>query len=53
MLRGTDKWSKIVTRWYPQEDKRKRGRTYKKGITWNRVAQENSEWKWLEEVFAD
>ncbi|GBP17191.1 hypothetical protein EVAR_17310_1 [Eumeta japonica] len=54
MIRGEEKWSKIVTRWYPREGKRKRGRPEKKwdddirqvaGVTWNRVAQDRREWK--------
>ncbi|GBP47350.1 hypothetical protein EVAR_38951_1 [Eumeta japonica] len=54
MIRGEEKWSKIVTRWYPREGKRKRGRPEKKwdddirqvaGVTWNRVGQDRREWK--------
>ena len=61
-IRGHDKWSKKVTRWYPKEGKRKRGRPLKRwhddisevaGVTWNRVAQERTEWKRLKEAFAD
>ena len=52
MIRGQDKWSKIVTRWYPREGKRKRGRPQKRwdddirqvaGVMWNRVAHERHE----------
>ncbi|GBP35269.1 hypothetical protein EVAR_19490_1 [Eumeta japonica] len=62
MIRGEEKWSKIVTRWYLREGKRKRDRPEKKwdddirqvaGVTWNRVAQDRREWKRLEEAFAD
>ncbi|GBP09530.1 Putative uncharacterized transposon-derived protein F52C9.6 [Eumeta japonica] len=62
MIRGEEKWSKIVTRWYPREGKRKRGRPENKwdddirqvaGVTWNRVTQDRREWKRLEEAFAD
>lgn len=62
MIRGKEKWSKIVTRWYPREGKRKRGRPQKRwdddikqvaGVTWNRVALDKYEWKRLEEAFAD
>lgn len=62
MMRGADKWCKRVTVWYPREGKRSRGRPQKRwdddirqvaGVTWNRVTQERSEWKRLEEAFAD
>lgn len=62
VIRGHDKWSKRVTRWYPREGKKKRGRPHKRwdddirqvaGVMWNRVAQERKEWKRLEEAFAD
>lgn len=62
MIRGKDKWSKIVTQWYPREGKRKRGRQQKRwdddirqvaGITWSRVARERPEWRRLEEAFAN
>ncbi|XP_075990548.1 uncharacterized protein LOC142986144 [Anticarsia gemmatalis] len=52
LIRGHDKWSKKVTRWYPREGKRKRGRPQKRwddeirevaGVMWNRVAQERVE----------
>lgn len=61
-IRGHDKWSKKVTMWYPREGKRKRGRPQKRwdddirevaGVMWNRVALERTEWKRLEEAFAD
>ncbi|GBP88125.1 hypothetical protein EVAR_63933_1 [Eumeta japonica] len=49
MIRGKDKWSKIITQWYPRDGKRKRGRPQKRwdddirqvaGKTWRRVARE-------------
>lgn len=54
VVRENDKWSKIVTRWYPSESKRKRDRPQKRldddmrqvaGVTWNIVAQERHKWK--------
>ncbi|GBP41255.1 hypothetical protein EVAR_32981_1 [Eumeta japonica] len=62
VIRGHDKWSKRVTRWYLREGKRKRGRPQIRwdddirqvaGVMWNRVAQGRNEWKRLEEAFAD
>ncbi|GBP25799.1 Putative uncharacterized transposon-derived protein F52C9.6 [Eumeta japonica] len=62
MIRGHGKWNKKGTRWYPREGKRKRGRPQKRwdddirevaGAMWNRVAPDRSEWKRLEEAFAD
>ncbi|GBP67190.1 hypothetical protein EVAR_42069_1 [Eumeta japonica] len=62
MIRGKDKWSKIITQWYPRDGKRKRGRPQKRwdgdirqvaGKTWRRVARERSEWSRLEEAFAN
>ncbi|GBP46046.1 hypothetical protein EVAR_24240_1 [Eumeta japonica] len=47
--KGEDKWSKIITQWYPRDGKRKRGRPRKRwdddirqvaGKTWSRVARE-------------
>ncbi|CAF4805726.1 unnamed protein product [Pieris macdunnoughi] len=61
MIRGKDKWSKIITQWYPRDGKRKRGRPQKRwdddiiqvaGTTWGRVAIERPEWRRLEEAFA-
>ncbi|GBP64897.1 hypothetical protein EVAR_49190_1 [Eumeta japonica] len=52
MIRGHDKWNKKVTRWYPKERKKKRGRPQKSwdddirevaGAMWNR--KDRSEWK--------
>ncbi|GBP52344.1 Putative uncharacterized transposon-derived protein F52C9.6 [Eumeta japonica] len=62
MIRGKDKWSKIITQWYPRDGKRKRGRPQKRwdddirqvaGKTWSRVARERSEWSRLEETFVN
>jgi hypothetical protein len=62
IIRGADKWSKRVTQWYPREGKRKKGRPQKRweddirqvaGCTWSRVAQDRSEWRRLEEAFAE
>lgn len=61
MIRGKDKWSKIITQWYPRDGKRKRGRPQRRwdddikqvaGTTWGRVATERREWRRLEEAFA-
>lgn len=62
MLRSTqDKWSKIVTDWYPRDGKRKRGRQLKRwedelkltaGPYWRRVTRDRIQWKMLEEAFA-
>ncbi|KAJ8712370.1 hypothetical protein PYW07_000868 [Mythimna separata] len=62
MIRGKEKWNKILTQWYPREGNRKRGRQQKRwdddirqvaGKTWTRVARERSEWSRLEEAFAN
>ncbi|XP_030025374.2 uncharacterized protein LOC115443910 [Manduca sexta] len=63
MLRSTqEKWSKIVTDWYPRDGKRKRGRQCKRwedelkltaGPNWRRVARDRAQWKSLEEAFAN
>ncbi|GBP55110.1 hypothetical protein EVAR_46407_1 [Eumeta japonica] len=54
MIKGHDKWNKKVTRWYPREGKRKRGRPQRgwdddirevAGALCYRVAQDRSEWK--------
>ena len=61
-IRGKDKWSKLVTQWYPREGKRKKGRPPRRweddirqvaGKTWHRVASNRREWKRLEEAFAN
>lgn len=62
MIRGKQKWCKIVTEWYPREGQRRRGRPQKRwdddicqvaGKTWYRVARDRQEWKRLEEAFAE
>lgn len=61
ILRGPEKWSKMVMNWYPRDRKRKRGRQFRRwedevkataGSTWSRTAREREEWKKLEEAFA-
>ncbi|CAF4744183.1 unnamed protein product [Pieris macdunnoughi] len=62
MLRSPhEKWSKIVTEWYPRDGKRRRGRPRKRwedelkltaGYNWRRVANDREQWKGLEEAFA-
>lgn len=61
MLRGTQKWSNIITDWYPRDGKRNRGRQSKRwedelkltaGSKWRRVARDRVQWKLLEEAFA-
>ncbi|GBP65962.1 hypothetical protein EVAR_45882_1 [Eumeta japonica] len=49
MARGKDKWSKLITHWYPREGKRKRANNKKMGhdirkvagIIWSRSSQES------------
>ncbi|GBP33186.1 Putative uncharacterized transposon-derived protein F52C9.6 [Eumeta japonica] len=62
LLRGTqEKWSNIITDWYPREGRRNRGRQSKRwedelkltaGPKWRRVARDRVQWKLLEEAFA-
>ncbi|GBP60294.1 hypothetical protein EVAR_91578_1 [Eumeta japonica] len=62
MVRGTqEKWSNIVTDWYPREGRRNRGRQSKRwedelklttGPKWRRVARDRVQGKLLEEAFA-
>lgn len=62
MLRGTqEKWSSIITHWYPRDGRRNRGRQSKRwedelkltaGPKWRRVARDRVQWKLLEEAFA-
>ena len=56
------KWSKAVTEWYPRDGKRNRGRQCIRweedikmtaGPMWRRVAQDRSQWKMLEEAYAN
>ncbi|CAF4908416.1 unnamed protein product [Pieris macdunnoughi] len=57
-----NKWSNIVTHWYPRNGKRSRGRQYRRwedelkltaGPNWRRVALDRTQWKELEEAFAE
>lgn len=57
-----NKWSKIITQWYPREGKRKRGRQQKRwdddirqvaDTTWSRGARERAQWSGLEEAYAN
>lgn len=61
MIRGKDKWSKLVMQWYPRDGNRKETRPKRRweddirqvaGITLCRVATERPKWKRLEEAFA-
>lgn len=62
IVRGKDKWSKIVSLWYPRIGNRKQCRPQKRwvddirevaGLTWCRVATDRREWRRLEEAFAN
>lgn len=63
MLRESkDKWTKIVTEWYPRDNKRSKGRQVKRweddikktaGPVWTRLAKDRNTWKSLEEAFVD
>lgn len=63
MLRSRqEKWSQIITQWYPRDGKRRRGRQQMRwedelkltaGSKWRRVAQDRKQWKLLEEAFAN
>lgn len=62
IIRGTDKWSKRVTQWYPREGERGAKRPLMRwdddiaqvaGRTWSRVAIDRREWRRLEEAFAE
>ncbi|GBP07527.1 Putative uncharacterized transposon-derived protein F52C9.6 [Eumeta japonica] len=57
-----EKWSKIVTNWYPRDIKKKRGRQHRRwedelkltaGPDWRRVSRDRKQWKMLEEAFAN
>lgn len=62
MLRSRqEKWSQIITNWYPRDGKRCRGRQQMRwenelkltaGPKWRRVAQDRKQWRLLEEAFA-
>ncbi|CAH2098347.1 unnamed protein product [Euphydryas editha] len=63
MLRESeDKWTKIITEWYPRDGNRSRGRQRKRweddlkkvaGPDWIRVAKEREKWKSLEEAYVE
>lgn len=63
MLRSRqEKWSQIITQWYPRDGKRSQGRQQMRwedelkltaGPKWRRVAQDRKQWKLLEEAFAN
>lgn len=57
-----EKWSKVITNWYPRDGKRKKGRPAKRwedeirltaGPYWRRAALDRIHWKELEEAFAN
>ena len=60
MRENNEKWSKMVTFWYPRGEVRKRGRQCIRwedelrmlaGINWYKTARERTLWKKLEEAF--
>lgn len=60
MREKEEKWSKIVTDWYPRNNKRSRGKQFRRwedelkltaGPNWRRVARDRTQWKQLEEAF--
>lgn len=57
-----EKWTKIITEWYPRESRRSRGRQTKRweddfkkaaGPEWLRIAKDRDKWKALEEAFVE
>ncbi|PZC79931.1 hypothetical protein B5X24_HaOG215613 [Helicoverpa armigera] len=57
-----NKWSTIVSDWYPRDGKRNRGRQqmrweddlkFTAGHHWRRVARDRTQWKMLEEAYAN
>ncbi|PZC79969.1 hypothetical protein B5X24_HaOG215559 [Helicoverpa armigera] len=61
IIRGIEKWTNIVTFWYPRNCKRNRGRQFLRwedeikmvaGKTWTRTALNRTKWKEMEEAFA-
>ncbi|GBP70041.1 hypothetical protein EVAR_49051_1 [Eumeta japonica] len=57
-----EKWSRLVTEWYPRGGKRSRCRPNKRreddlrkiaGPVWSRLARDRDKWKSLEEAFVD
>ncbi|KAJ8735284.1 hypothetical protein PYW07_006904 [Mythimna separata] len=63
MLREkNEKWTKIITEWYPRDGKRSKGRQIKRweddikkvaGPEWIRIARDRDRWKSLEEAFVE
>lgn len=60
MREKTEKWTRLITEWYPLDSKRNRGRQTMRweddlrkiaGPTWTRKAKNRTEWKSLEEAF--
>ncbi|KAG7297348.1 hypothetical protein JYU34_013337 [Plutella xylostella] len=61
MIRGNqEKWTQMVTVWYPRDQKRKKGRPYQRwdddikkvaGPLWMRTARDREAWKRLEEAY--
>ncbi|CAK1600519.1 unnamed protein product [Parnassius mnemosyne] len=57
-----EKWTRIITEWYPRENRRSRGRQPKRweddfkkvaGPEWLRTARDRNKWKALEEAFVE
>lgn len=57
-----EKWTSLITEWYPRDGKRNRGRQTKRweddiikiaGTTWTRAAKDRTQWKSLEEAFVE
>nr|XP_037875878.1 uncharacterized protein LOC105841939 [Bombyx mori] len=57
-----EKWTSLITEWYPRDGKRNRGRQTKRweddiikiaGTTWTRTAKDRTQWKSLEEAFVE
>ncbi|XP_062532938.1 uncharacterized protein LOC134201709 [Bombyx mori] len=62
MRKKKEKWTRIITEWYPRENKRIRGRQPKRweddlkqvaGPEWLRTAKDRSKWKSLKEAFVE
>ncbi|XP_045457584.1 uncharacterized protein LOC123667789 [Melitaea cinxia] len=63
MIRDTnEKWTKMITEWYPRNGKRNKGRQMKRweddlkkvaGPVWMRIARDRSMWKKLEEAYVE
>ncbi|GBP94035.1 Putative uncharacterized transposon-derived protein F52C9.6 [Eumeta japonica] len=63
MLREkNEKWTRIISEWYPRDGKRNKGRPIKRweddikgvaGPEWTRIARDRDRWKSLEEAFVE